>query len=338
LHALAPDIAKYATVYDKGWNAVASGRHERLTGMGIVSCGLPEMEREVGPPYHFPEALAKLGDEEVNRPLPWAELTDAQRKFQASKMPVHAAMVDRMDQAIGTVVAQLKKMGAYENTVIMFASDNGASAEIMVRGRGHDRSAPIGSGSTFTCLGPGWSSAANTPFRRHKTWVHEGGISTPLIIHWPAGIKAKGELRRTPAHLVDVMPTILELAGARKPEKIAGMQVPSAPGRSLVPIFQKDRANFHELLWWEHEKNRALRAGDWKLVKDAKGEWELYDLSKDRGEQKNLAAENAAKVRELELLWEREAARNHALAGTDLPAQPTEQKWRKKAKKKNAEG
>ncbi len=129
-------------------------------------------------------------------------------------MTIHAAMVDRMDREIGKrVLAQIRKMGAFEDTLIVFLSDNGASAEIMVRDDGHDPTAPPGSAATHLCLGPGWSTVANTPFRRHKTWVHEGGISTPLIVHWPRGISARGELRADPGHVIDIVPTIRELAG-----------------------------------------------------------------------------------------------------------------------------
>lgn len=319
LHAPAADIAKYADTYHVGWNAIAQRRHERLRELGLASHALPAMERDVGPPYSFPDDIAKLGPGEVTRPLPWSELTPVQREFQARKMAIHAAMVDRMDQEIGRVIAQLKAMGAFENTLILFASDNGASAEIMVRGDGHDPAAPMGSAATFLCLGPGWSSAANTPFRRHKTWVHEGGIATPFIAHWPAGIKARGELRRDPVHLIDVVPTLLELTGASKPTTLKGHDVPPAPGRSLVPAFARDGAVRHDYLWWLHDHHRALRAGDWKIVALAKGEWELYDLSRDRGEANDLAARHPEKVRDLAAKWTRHFEASQALALTDPP-------------------
>jgi arylsulfatase len=322
LHAPAADIARYADTYDVGWNVVAERRHERLRRLGIVDHPLPAMERDVGPPYPFPNDIPQLGPGEVTRPLPWTELTAEQRAFQARKMAIHAAMVDRMDREIGRVLAQLKAMGAFENTLVVFASDNGASAEIMVRGDGHDPAAPPGSAATFLCLGPGWSSAANTPFRRHKTWVHEGGIATPFIVHWPAGIRARGELRRDPVHLVDVVPTVLELAGIRKPDTIAGHAVPPSPARSLVPAFARDGAVRRDYLWFMHNDHRALRAGDWKLVALAQGDWELYDLARDRGEANDLAAQQPAKVRELAALWETEFARARQLALTDPPPAP----------------
>ena len=145
-------------------------------------------------------------------------------------MAIHAAMVDRMDREIGRVLDQLRTMGVFDDTLIFFLSDNGASAEIMVRDDGHDPAAPAGSSATHLCLGPGWSTVANTPFRRHKTWVHEGGISTPLIVHWPKGISARGELRRDPGHVIDLVPTIRELAGTAPTRIRAGPPCPAPPG------------------------------------------------------------------------------------------------------------
>ena len=332
LQAPATDIARYEGKYLKGWNVIAEERYARMTKMGLVHNSLPQMERHVGPPYDFPDALLKLGPDEVNRPLPWNDLTEAQRKFQAAKMAIHAAMIDRMDQEIGRVVAQLKAMGAYDNTLILFASDNGASAEIMVRGDGHDPTAPSGSAKSYLCLGPGWSSAANTPFRRHKTWVHEGGISTPLIVQWPAGLSARGKLRRNPVHFIDVVPTVLEVTGASKPTTIHGQSVPAAPGRSFVSLFKKDGKVSHDYFWWLHEDNRAIRVGDWKLVALAKGEWELYNLVTDRGESKNLATKYPDKVRELAALWEKHTEATRQLALTDLP--PAARTGKKKSSSK----
>ncbi len=306
LHALPEDIAKYRDKYLAGWDAMRAARFARQKEMGLTKTTLSPLEREVGPPYAFPDAITKLGPGEVNRPLPWTELTDEQRRFQATKMAIHAAMVDCMDREIGRIIAQLKAMGAFENTLICFASDNGASAEIMVRNGGHDPQAPPGSAASYLCLGPGFSSACNTPHRRHKTWVHEGGISTPLIVHWPAGITARNELRSTPAHVVDFVPTALELAGVTKPKEWNGEPLPPAPGRSLVPAFAQDHTIARDSLWWLHEGHRAVRVGDWKLVA-ANGEpWELYDLKTDRAEQRNLATQMPAKVKELEQTWQRQ--------------------------------
>ena len=223
-------------------------------------------------------------------------------------MAIHAAMVDRIDQEVGRVIQQLKKMGAYENTLILFASDNGASAEIMVRGGGHDPNAPMGSGKTYLCLGPGFSSASNTPFRRHKTWVHEGGISTPLIAHWPDGIKAKGELRHSPGHVIDIVPTVLELAGVKKPKSWEGVPIPKAPGKSLVSSFSEDRTIQRESIWWMHAGNRAIRQGDYKLVAAKNEPWALYDLKNDRAESEDLSQNLPEKRKQLEKMWNDQVA------------------------------
>jgi arylsulfatase len=322
LHALPEDIAKYRDRYLTGWEALRAERFARQQQMGLTTTTLSALEPEVGPPYAFPEAIKKLGPGEVNRPLPWDSLTAEQRRFQATKMAIHAAMVDRMDVEIGHIIAQLKAMGAFDNTLILFASDNGASAEIMVRDGGHDPQAAPGSAASYLCLGPGFSSAGNTPHRRHKTWVHEGGISSPLIAHWPKGITAKNELRHTPAHLIDIVPTVLDLAAITKPTEWQGQPIPAAPGKSLVPALAKDETIARDSLWWLHEGNRAVRVGDWKLVAAKDDPWELYDLKTDRAEQHNLAAKQPDKVKELAQVWQTQTDRTVELAKKTLPDRP----------------
>jgi arylsulfatase len=319
LQALPEDIARHRDRYREGWEAVRAERWRRVQNLGLVLGRLSEVERGVGPPYDFPDALKALGPGEVNRPLRWGELTDEQRAFQATKMALHAALVDRMDREIGRVLEQIRAMGAFEDTLILFLSDNGASAEIMVRDDGHDPKAPPGSAATHLCLGPGWSTVANTPFRRHKTWVHEGGIATPLIVHWPRGLASRGEIRHDPGHVIDLVPTILEVAGAHRFETWDGQPVPAPPGTSLVPAFARDGAVSHADLWWEHEGNRAIRVGDWKLVAAGKdGPWELYDLATDSTETRDLARERPEKARELEQSWRRRKEEFVALATRDL--------------------
>ncbi len=332
LHAPAEDVAKYRDRYKAGWNVVQAERYRRQRESGIITTELPPMEREVGPPYTFPDAYVKLGLGEEPHPLPWNELTAVQKEFQAAKMAVHAAMVDRMDKEIGRVIAQLKAMGALENTMIIFASDNGASAEIMVRGNGHDPQAAPGSAETFLCLGTGWSSCSNTPFRRHKTWVHEGGISTPFIVHWPMGIAAKGELRHAPIHLIDFVPTVLELAGVAP-------TIPDAPplqGKSFAAALAKDTDIPRDFIWWQHEGNRAIRAGNMKLVAAGeKAAWQLYDVSKDRGELHDLAATQPDKVKELSTMWQKQLDILREIALRDNP--PAATAPQKKGKKKQVD-
>jgi arylsulfatase len=319
LHAEQEDIDRYRELYHKDWEKIRKKRYRRQKRMGLLNADLSAVERDVGPPYHFPEALEILGAGEVNRPLPWKDLTREQREFQAVKMAIHAAMIDRMDREIGRVIEQLEEMDVLDNTLIFFLSDNGASAEIMVRADGHDPLAPPGSAASYLCLGPGWSTTANTPFRRHKTWVHEGGIATPLIVHWPKGIEARGALRHNPGHVIDMVPTILEVAGATPFVYWNGRPVPSAPGKSLVPVFAEDSTVAHDYLWWYHEGNRALRVGDWKLVAaGAEAPWELYNLGQDRTEMSNLTTTMPEKVRELEKIWAEKLEAFHRLALWDM--------------------
>ena len=339
LHALPEDIARYRDKYLDGWDVMRKRRFARQQDLGLLNTTLSQLEPDVGPPYDFPDALKKLGPGEINRPIPWNDLTDVQRRFQATKMAIHAAMVDRIDREVGRLIEQLKAMNVFENTLIFYASDNGASAEIMVRHGGHDPQADPGSAATYLCLGPGFSSASNTPFRRHKTWVHEGGISTPLVVHWPAGISARGELRQTPGHVIDIVPTILDVVGVDKPKEWNGEPIPPAPGKSLVPAFKKDLVIERDSLWWLHEGNRAIRVGNWKLVAAKDDPWELYDLRTDRAESKNLANEIPEKAKELEAAWNKQleatsrlAAKTAELSGKKPPRQPRNQP-KKKPKK-----
>ncbi|MDB4491433.1 arylsulfatase [bacterium] len=290
LHALPEDIERYKNHYDSGWDSIRKERWQRQQALGLLNgAQLSPTEQDLGPPYHFAEALEILSPGEVNRPLPWNTLTGEQQAFQATKMAIHAAMVDRMDKEIGRVIDQLKLMKAYENTLIVFLSDNGASAEIMVRDDGHDPKAAPGSAATYLCLGPGWSTTCNTPFRKHKTWVHEGGIATPFIARWPASVKERPDTD-SPSHVIDLVPTILDLAE---------IETPARPG---VSLFEEPTAPRE--LWWMHEGNRAFRQGNCKLVAVKNGPWELYDLLKDRAETKNLAKDITNKVIELARLWE----------------------------------
>jgi arylsulfatase A-like enzyme len=287
-----------------GWDVTRQRRYERLRELGIVNCALAAPEPSLTPRYFQSKVLDTLGPGEIPHAVPWQQLTETQKQFQATKMAIHAAMITRMDHEIGRVLEQLRAMGVFEDTLILFLSDNGTDATIMVRGEGHDRAAAPGSWQSFLCLGPGWSTVGNTPFRRHKVWVHEGGIATPLIVHWLKGISSRGELRPSPGHVIDVAPTLLELAGA-SPRLIPG--APPLPGRSLTPELAKAGALDREFLFFHHEGNRALRMNNWKLVsaREDKDVWELYDLGRDRCEQVNLAKEQPDKLREMVSFWTR---------------------------------
>ena len=319
LHALPQDIAFYQDKYTPGWDSIRRERWQRMQNIGLLDSTavseLSRVERDLGPPYHFPEAFEILGAGEVNRPVPWQNLTAGQQQFQAAKMAIHAAMIHRIDQELGRVFEQIKKMGQWENTLVIFLSDNGASAEIMVRDDGHDPNLAPGSAGTYLCLGPGWSTACNTPFRRHKTWVHEGGISTPCVVSWPSGIEARGEFRRTPGHVIDIVPTLLELAG-----KQPAADAPPAPGTSLVPIFDQDDSERHAAFWWFHDGHKAIRTGDWKAVAPVGEPWELYNLAVDRDESTDLAIPEGERLKQFVSDWNVRLDRFTELASRDLSA------------------
>jgi arylsulfatase len=297
-------VTPYKGRYNNGWNILRLERLERMKKLGILDCELSPVEPEVGPPYHFADSLQVLGAGEVNRPLLWETLNEQQKKFQSVKMELHAAMVAQMDEQIGRVLAQIKSMNAMEDTIVFFLSDNGCSAEIMVRGNGHNPDALPGSAESYLCLGPGWSNACNTPFKKHKTWVHEGGSCTPLIVHWPKGIQEKNGLRDDIFHVVDLVPTVLDLAGL-KAEPIGN--APALPGRSIAPSFAgKNKLEERAPVYFSHEGNQAIRIGKWKLVSaktHGNQQWELYNLAKDRSECHNLAEKYPERVKEMAEKW-----------------------------------
>jgi len=305
-------IDKYRNRYSEGWDSVRQKRFDNLTQAGIVHTLLSPRDENVGPPYGF-NNLGAIGPGEVARPVAWDTLSDVQRAFQAEKMAIHAAMVDCADREIGRIVGYLRENDLLDNTAIFVLSDNGCSAEIMIRGDGHDPEAAPGSGKSFLCLGPGWSTASNTPFRLHKVWVNEGGISTPLIVHWPKGISEamRGNLRYEPGHVIDLLPTFIAMSGASSEPNKSGLPL---SGKSLLGAIRSETPQtmeeFHERdLYFSHEGNRAIRSGNFKAVsvsqdRQGDGNWQLYDLSVDRAETTDLAAEHPEKLRELTEKWE----------------------------------
>jgi arylsulfatase A-like enzyme len=337
LHAPAADVAKYRDRYRDGWTAVRQRRLERIRKLGIVTTPAADPEPAVKAPGDDAKAKQGLGPDaskEVFHAVDWNSLTPEQQAFQADKLAVHAAMVDRLDQEIGRLLKQIEAMDALDDTLILFLSDNGASAEILVRGDGHDPTAPLGSAGSFLCLGPGGSTVCNAPFRRHKMWVHEGGIATPFIAHWPKGIAARGELRRQVAHLVDLAPTIAEV-GNTNLKTFGDPNGPPRPGRSLAASFKEDVVEPREL-YFHHNGNRALRIGDWKIVsaKSDGGAWELFNLAEDRAERKNLAATFPERVQEMAARWQTLEDEYRKQGYGDLPPDERAGAKKKKAKKK----
>jgi arylsulfatase A-like enzyme len=292
LQAPQEDIAKFRGKYKVGWDKLREERYARQIQMGLIDKNWPMSPRP-------PEVKA------------WDKVDAVEQDRFDHIMAIYAAVVNHMDASIGVLVDGLTKRGALDNTLILFMSDNGGNAEAGPDGT-FKGEPPGGPRSTVFC-GQSWATLENTPFRRYKHFNHEGGIATPLIVHWPAGIAAKNELRTQPGHLVDIMATCVDVGGATYPKEFGGQAITPMEGRSLVPAFS-NRPIERDGLFWEHEGNAAVRVGDLKLVrKGANGEWELYDLAKDRTEMNDLAAKMPEKVKELREKWHAWAERAHAI-------------------------
>ncbi|HTU24566.1 MAG TPA: sulfatase-like hydrolase/transferase, partial [Pirellulales bacterium] len=232
-----------------------------------------------------------------------------QERFDAI-MAVYAAMIEAIDSSMGRLVEGLEKRGALDNTLIVFLSDNGGNAESGPNGTTAGEG-PIGGPMSRVFLGMNWATAANTPFRRYKHFTHEGGISSPCVAHWPAGIPAdrRGKMERQPAQLIDIMATAVDISGAKYPAKFDGNDILPMEGVSLRPAFAGKSLDRQQPIFWEHEGNKAIRDGRWKLVQKWKGPWELYDIDADRTEQHDLSAEQPELVAKLEKAWTDWAAR-----------------------------
>lgn len=315
LHAHEEDIAKYKGRFDKGWDALREERLEKLVASGVLKDSWKLTERD-------PSQLL------------WtqAEVDENFRAWTLRCMEVYAAQIDRMDQGIGRIIAALEKSGQLDNTLIFFLSDNGACAEDIPEGVtvdelvnklmiareatrsgepvyfGNDTSRMPGPENTYQSYGTAWANLSNTPFRLYKHWIHEGGISTPLIIHWPQGIRDHGCIRHAPGYLPDIMATILDVTGSEYPHEFNGKPIDPLEGQSLAPAFQQDGLQ-RRPMYWEHEGNAAVRIGNWKLVKRFPWPWELYDMEADRTELHDLAAKHPSRVVEMAQQYEVWAAR-----------------------------
>ncbi len=278
IHARAEDIARYQGEYMQGWDALRKQRYHRMREMGII------------------DPAWKLPPRDPSVPL-WKNVTD--QAAWDRKMAAYAAMIDRMDQGIGRIMDTLRHTGAAENTLVLFLSDNGGSAETIDRGVA---GIPVGAPQSYASYGRPWAGASNTPFRLYKHWVHEGGIATPFIAWWPDRIRG-GQLTPQVGHVLDVMPTCLEAAGATYPSSRNGGELLPLQGVSLLPIITGKSSVTPRTVFWEHEGNRAVRQGRWKLVAKATGRWNLYDLETDRTEVRDLSREMPEKAVELAGLW-----------------------------------
>jgi arylsulfatase len=277
LQAPREEVEKYLGTYDEGWERIRKARFEKQQRLGLF----PE-EMELPPiPGHIPD---------------WASLSDNQREFESFRMSVYAGMVDRIDQNMGRLLGFLEERGALENTLVLFCSDNG--------GCPYERSRfleiPPWEGESRLFYDASWAAVSNTPLKHYKQNQHEGGISTPLIVHWPGRIRNPGEWERSPAHLIDIMATCLEISGGTYPQR-EGLQ--PLMGKSLVPLFSGREREGHEELYFIFRSCRALRRGDWKVVSFYGNPWELYNVAEDRFEQHDLAEEYPGKVKELSDRW-----------------------------------
>lgn len=295
MHAKPQDIARYRGRYDGGWDALRLERHKRQLELGIVDAA-----------WHLPPREPEAGV--------WAD--NNLKAWQASLMEVYAAMIDCVDQNVGRIMASLNEAGVAENTIVMFLSDNGGCAE---QAGGDDPTNIPGPKEHYVSCGPGWGYAQTTPFRRYKAWMHEGGISTPLVVHWPGQVKA-ATLTNQVGHLIDLLPTCLEIAGAKYPVTRHGATIDPVEGKSLLPIFRGQTREPHASLYWEWSGNRAVRQGDWKLAWDnTVNRWELYNLAADRTETDDHASSDPQRVEQMSRDWVSWAARTGVDKTTPKP-------------------
>ncbi len=271
LHALPEDIQKYRGRYAIGWDSLRQQRYQRQLSLGLLDPAFRLSPREAGVPT-------------------WEEAAD--KPDWARRMEVHAAMVDRMDQGIGRLINELKANGMFENTVVLFLSDNGASPEDISGRNMHDPDSEIGYPGSYVAFKKPWAIAATTPFRRYKRWLEEGGMVTPMIVHWPAGLHTKGITRET-GHVVDIMATCLDLADASYPDAYQGKPLTALRGKSLRPAFDGGAMEKNREMYWEHFGHQAMRKGKWKIISKAPDfDWELFDLEKDPTELNEIGRQN----------------------------------------------
>jgi arylsulfatase A-like enzyme len=285
LQAPEAEVKKYAGCYDAGWDAMRKSRYQTQIDSGLLP------------------AKWKLSPRADHIPA-WETLSADEKQWEASRMEVFAAMVDVLDQSVGELVEHLKEIEELDNTIFLFCADNGGCPFERTRGRYLKPWDP----KSYWTYDASWASVSNTPFRLYKQNQHEGGISSPLIVHWPAGLKTEaGGITRQPGHLIDLMATFIDVSGANYPKEIGDRKIDPLQGKSLLPIFQGKQRQPHETLYFHFSTDRALRQGDWKLVSAKLGKWELYNLAEDRTELHDLADEQPARVKAMSTEWFRMA-------------------------------
>ena len=281
LHAPKQAVLKYNGKYDNGWDNLRKTRYNKQVATGLI----PEKFNLSPRAPHVPS---------------WESIKQSEKEWEADRMEVFAAMIDLVDQNIGRLVKDLKKRGVFDNTLFLFCADNGGCPFERTRGRNLKPWDP----KSYWTYDASWAQASNTPFRLYKQNQHEGGISSPLIAHWPNGLKTKpGSITRQPAHLIDFMATFLELGKAKYPKQAGNRIIEPLEGKSLVPIFKNAERKGHETLYFHFGTDRALRQGKWKLVSAKKGKWELYNMDIDRTELIDLAEKFPTKVENMKGIW-----------------------------------
>lgn len=312
MQAREADVERYKGVYDAGWDKIRQARYERQMAMGLL-----KPEWQLSPRANYPRM-----SEGASVLTSWEDAPD--KAWQARRMAVYAAMVECLDRGVGRILGELQERKIDRNTVVIFLSDNGGCAENVQKGWydvpsktrdgravhvGNDPKLMPGPEEVYQSYGPAWANASNTPFRRFKHWAEEGGISTPFIVRWPDGKVPANRIERDQVgDVIDLMPTVLDAAGAAYPKEHDGKPVTPVEGKSLIPAF-RGGAIERGPLCWEHEGNRAVRLGDWKLVAAHNEKWQLYDLGHDRTELHDVSGEHPEKVAELKGLYEQWAAR-----------------------------
>lgn len=302
LHARPEDIAKYRGHYREGYTVLRQNRYRRLIELNLISKD-----------WKLPDVDRKLGDWRYDlEPEPWDSRAD--KEWESAKMEVYAAMVDSMDQAVGRVMAAIKESGTDENTLVIFFSDNGAcgSESSEAARQAFMEGKPIGDKDSYILVGSGWATAQSSPFRRFKTWTYEGGISTPMIVRWPGRIEPRVNTRAV-GHVVDLMPTLLDVAGVNYPSQFGGKDILPVEGISLKPMLTRDADLGDRELGWFLYDSRAYRSGKWKAVWGVTAKrWELYDMETDRTETNDLAAVHPDILRKLTAAWHTWAQRTGA--------------------------
>jgi len=287
LHAWPEDIEKYLGKYMEGYEVIRNRRYKKQKEMGLLDKSFPLSE----PTFEN-----------------WDELTMEQKLTADSLMAVYAAMIDRMDQNIGKIIDKIKEMGEYENTLFMFMSDNGCQPE----GPGNEslnqtaRDYPIGSIGRWASLNQSWANVGNTPFRYYKNWSHEGGTCTPFIVYWPKMKDSMNiKISHFSSHFIDIMPTLLDITSAEYPVSFKEEKVFPYQGISLLPVWMGENVEREKTIFWQWDRGKAVRKGNFKLVSGNNGPWELYDMASDKTETINLIAEEPTITNELEMLYEK---------------------------------